>query len=86
MAALVWLNYDQLVSAGNHIEKVWGHGYHVTSIGPSTPFVSVFQMRFGDGSELRFAVDKWGNVRDLPAGDHDRQAAVEAFAAAAREL
>jgi hypothetical protein len=74
----------QLAAAGSFIGATWGEdGYRITDIKSPTRLVSVFTVLCSDGSEVKVAVDRWGNVQDLT--DADPNARVERVHAMHRE-
>jgi hypothetical protein len=57
------LTIDQL-SVGAYIAKEWGdYGYTIEGIESPTWAVSLFHVRYVDGSRFIVAADKWGNCR-----------------------
>lgn len=57
---------EQLASAGGYITRNWGdHGYTIEEISSPTARVSIFRVRYTDGSRFAVAVDKWGNAHHV---------------------
>jgi hypothetical protein len=62
----IYLNIspDQLASAASFIASEWGdYGYRIEGIESPTHAVSLFHVRYLDGSRFVVAADKWGNCR-----------------------
>ena len=54
---------DQLGGAAAYISKNWGdYGYSIEAIDSPTHAVSIFHVRYLDGSRFVVAADKWGNA------------------------
>ncbi len=54
---------DQLAAAGSYIAREWGdYGYTIEGVESPTHAVSLFHVRYLDGSRFVIAVDKWGNT------------------------
>jgi hypothetical protein len=59
---------DQLAAVGGYIARQWGdYGYTIEGIESPTHAVSLFHVRYMDGSRFIVAADKWGNCQK--AGD-----------------
>ena len=54
---------DQLSAAGSYVSREWGdYGYSIEGIESPTHAVSLFHVRYLDGSRFVIAADKWGNT------------------------
>ena len=54
---------DQLSAAGSFISREWGdYGYTIEAAESPTHAVSLFHVRYLDGSRFVVAADKWGNT------------------------
>jgi hypothetical protein len=77
---------DQLVAAGAYVARRWGdYGYRFTQITTPAALVSVFTVRCSDGSQMRFAVDRWSNIAELGDDPEAGTATADPSAAASRD-
>ena len=59
----VSISPDQMSAAGSYIAREWGdYGYTIEDVASPTHAVSLFHVRYLDGSRFVIAVDKWGNT------------------------
>lgn len=54
---------DQMSAAASYISREWGdYGYTIEDVESPTHAVSLFHVRYLDGSRFVVAADKWGNT------------------------
>lgn len=61
---MISITTDQLTAAGAFIAREWGdYGYRIEGIESPTARVSLFYVRYRDGSRFVVAADQFGNAR-----------------------